>query len=233
MRASRALFLGYSQDEMIDKWQLRHDENCLYFTYIGQDYALNRTTAVISCLGSGTFPADPSAYEAQKRPGEPDMAADEIGPVWNMPDVSASFGVSMSMFDVLSRSGPVPEFAGEWKSISALAGAIGAGHEAVLGNRDKAAKLSGHRKQMDEACRRIGGTQMNVGDASWVLPVIELPALTEPISVWVQFWEADEEFPASLKILWDAAILQFMHYETLWYVMDDVIDYLMQSVLQS
>ena len=41
--------------------------------------------------------------------------------------------------------------------------------------------------------------------------------------VCVRFWDADEEFPASLQFLWDANALDFLYYETLWYVMDELI----------
>ena len=40
----------------------------------------------------------------------------------------------------------------------------------------------------------------------------------------VRFWDADEEFPASLQFLWDANALDFLYYETLWYVMGEVLD---------
>ena len=33
----------------------------------------------------------------------------------------------------------------------------------------------------------------------------------------LRFWESDDEFPASLQILVDKNILDFMHYETLMF----------------
>lgn len=35
----------------------------------------------------------------------------------------------------------------------------------------------------------------------------------------MRFWEADEEFPASLQILVDKNILDYMHYETLMFAL--------------
>lgn len=35
----------------------------------------------------------------------------------------------------------------------------------------------------------------------------------------MQFWDEDEDFPASVRFLFDRNALLFMHYETLWYVM--------------
>ena len=42
-----------------------------------------------------------------------------------------------------------------------------------------------------------------------------------PLSL--RFWEADEEFPASLQILTDKNILDYMHYETLMFAITHVI----------
>ena len=33
-----------------------------------------------------------------------------------------------------------------------------------------------------------------------------------------QFWEGDEEFAPKIMILWDRKALDFMHFETLYYV---------------
>lgn len=35
--------------------------------------------------------------------------------------------------------------------------------------------------------------------------------------VTLQFWDADDEFDAVLKIMWDRRTLDFMRYETTWY----------------
>lgn len=36
----------------------------------------------------------------------------------------------------------------------------------------------------------------------------------------IQFWESDEEFAANLQILWDKNTLDYMHYETTYYVVN-------------
>ena len=38
------------------------------------------------------------------------------------------------------------------------------------------------------------------------------------LPVVLRFWDADEEFPASMQILTDRNILDFMRYETLMFV---------------
>ena len=48
--------------------------------------------------------------------------------------------------------------------------------------------------------------------------------------VCVRFWDADEEFPASLQFFWDAGALDFLYYETLWYVMGELLDRLAEEI---
>ena len=37
------------------------------------------------------------------------------------------------------------------------------------------------------------------------------------LNMQVHFWLADEDFPASLQLYWDKTVLDYMHYETVWY----------------
>ena len=48
--------------------------------------------------------------------------------------------------------------------------------------------------------------------------------------VCLRFYDADEEFPASLQFLWDATALDFLYYETLWYVMDELTEELTETL---
>ena len=44
-----------------------------------------------------------------------------------------------------------------------------------------------------------------------------------------QFWESDEEFPPVLKFMWDENVLDYLRFETLYYVMGDFLDALDQA----
>jgi hypothetical protein len=37
------------------------------------------------------------------------------------------------------------------------------------------------------------------------------------LPVRFSFWEADEDFPAEIRVLWDTNVQSFMHFETLFY----------------
>ena len=49
-------------------------------------------------------------------------------------------------------------------------------------------------------------------------------SLFHDFAIWFQFWDGDDEFPASIKYLFDERALRYMHYETLWYAMHSLTD---------
>ena len=42
--------------------------------------------------------------------------------------------------------------------------------------------------------------------------------------VILQFWDADEEFDAALKIMWDTNTLDFMRFETTFYASNHLLE---------
>ena len=119
----------------------------------------------------------------------------------------------MALFDLLTRSPVRPVPSGRWTSISTLGGIIGAGHDRTLSHEGTAAKFSGNLDGLRAACMRLGGTPLGRADVGYAIPVFR------NFRILFQFWDGDDEFPANIKYLFDENALQFMHYETLWYVM--------------
>ena len=120
---------------------------------------------------------------------------------------------TMALFDLLAYPADRPRATGRWASISTLGGIIGAGHDRTLSHEPTAAKFSGRMDALRAACERLGGRPLGRADVGYAIPVFE------DFGIWFQFWEADDEFPANIKYLFDENALAFMHYETLWYVM--------------
>ena len=120
---------------------------------------------------------------------------------------------TMAIFDLLAYPTGTPHASGRWSSISTLGGIIGAGHDRTLSHEGTAAKFSGRMDALRAACERLGGVPLGRADVGYAIPVFE------DFGIWFQFWEADDEFPANIKYLFDENALAFMHYETLWYVM--------------
>lgn len=132
---------------------------------------------------------------------------------------AASFvNEGMALFDLLTRSPVRPTPTGRWTSISTLGGIIGAGHDRTLSHEGTAAQFQGRCAALAAACRRLGGTATGKADVGYAIPVFR------DFQILFQFWDGDDEFPANIKYLFDENALQFMHYETLWYVMRTLAD---------
>ncbi len=59
---------------------------------------------------------------------------------------------------------------------------------------------------------------IETGDVSYELHLFPfLPMI-------LRFWESDEDFPASLQILVDKNILDYMHYETLMFAISHLLN---------
>lgn len=125
---------------------------------------------------------------------------------------------TMAIFDLLAYPTVRPHASGRWASISTLGGIIGAGHDRTLSHEGTAARFSGRMDALKAACERLGGKPLGKADVGYAIPVFE------DFGIWFQFWEGDDEFPANIKYLFDENALQFMHYETLWYVMNSLAE---------
>jgi len=123
-----------------------------------------------------------------------------------------SFDEVLTLFDVLCYSKAGAQLAGEWASISTLGNNIHSGN----GGRDffsgSAKKLEPYEDRLDEAFLKLGGMKMPVGEPGYVL--LAFPFLP----VYVQYWRGDEEFPPQLRFLLDANATDFIHYETMYYL---------------
>ncbi len=140
------------------------------------------------------------------------------------PDGSpASFGAVMTIYDALGRTN-APRLSGAFVPTSALHGIRGthAVHEDL--HSPAAQRFAGRADALERALLARGGRRWERGDVACVLDVFDF------FPVGVRFWDADEEFPASLQFFWDANALDFLYYETLWYVMDELIGLLSAAI---
>ena len=139
------------------------------------------------------------------------------GAVLSADGALAPFGAVMAIYDALARDNH-PTLSGKWVPTTALHGIRGthAVHEDL--HAPAARRFAGHADDLERALISLGGRPGIGGDVSYILDVFDF------FPVCVRFYDADEEFPASLQFLWDANALDFLYYETLWYVADELID---------
>ena len=116
----------------------------------------------------------------------------------------------MTVLDLLCDSRPDRFLTGRWKAMGAFGLMF---HQNLLeGQKDPWADLfEANPDQFRRACLALGGTPFPQGDIAYAIELFDgLPVL-------VQLWFGDEEFPASLRFLWDENSLQYLKYETMWF----------------
>lgn len=128
------------------------------------------------------------------------------------------FNESMILYDILCYAKDDCSLAGTYCMVNSLKGVV---HSSGLGDsfyQKQAQKYGGHTDELKKACSVLGERiPMNGDVAAKLYPFSFLPVI-------LQFWEADDEFPANLKFMFDENVLQYMHYETLYYLMGHLVN---------
>lgn len=125
----------------------------------------------------------------------------------------ADFNVALTVYDLLCYSKTDATPSAEYVSISQINPVFTASDNSGF-YRLLAEEINTNPKAFADSCIALGGIPAKApGDFAFLLP------LTDFMSVVLQFWEADEEFPATLSVLVDSSILDFMHFETVWYAL--------------
>lgn len=130
----------------------------------------------------------------------------------------AGFNESMTIFDVLCCAKPGCRLSGEYATVTNLPGIANIAAPGT-GMYADAARAFAHRPDaLRQACWRLHGIeQERVGDLSYQIPLFDF------LPVILQFWDADDEFDAVLKIMWDRNTLDFMRFETTFYAMSHLM----------
>lgn len=138
--------------------------------------------------------------------------------------IHANYNESMTIFDVLTCSKPDCNLAGHFVSVGDLPGTTKSASAA--GNLFSAQSrfFAGRCTALEYACRKLGGTPGTVGDVSSILPVFSF------MPVMLQFWDADEEFDAVLKFMWDYNATDFMHFETIAFATIHIMERLKETM---
>lgn len=126
--------------------------------------------------------------------------------------IHADYNISMTVFDVLAYSKPGCRPAGRFAPINSLKGVV---HASAPSDNDFFQKtgdfFAGKCPRLKAACEALGGVAETVGDVSYKLPLFDF------LPIIFQFWDADDEFGASIRLMWDENILDYMHYETTYF----------------
>lgn len=123
----------------------------------------------------------------------------------------AGFSEVLSIFDLLCHEGSAKTVSGQFAPVNSLKGRppMGVGTDFHTGT---AARFEQDPEAFCRACRALGGSPVDMGDIGFRFPVFG------ELSVILKFYRSDEDFPASLTLLWDENLLQFVFYETVFYM---------------
>lgn len=135
----------------------------------------------------------------------------------------AGFDEALSIFDLLCHEGENKYPSGNFAPVNSLKGlarTVGVGVDfhsrtAVRFDRDPEAFV--------RSCLALGGTEVQMGDIGFRFSVFG------GLSVILKFYHADEDFPASVTLLWDDHTLRYIHYETVFYI----AGFLMRSIAEN
>lgn len=159
-------------------------------------------------------------YRIARRTGRVSWSRDD-----SQTEETADYNEAMTIYDVLCYPKEGLHLAHEWVNVASLSSIQGG----TLEKRDDffqnaGRAFTGKADALSRACEKLGGKKLQKGDAAYELKLFPFLPLI------LRFWDADEDFPASLQILVDKNILGYMHYETLMFALSHVLKRLREEM---
>ena len=162
-------------------------------------------------------------YRIDKTTGETEWSEDDFQSDGNTCVHEAGFNEVLTIFDILFYSKEDACLSGEYTVMQNLSRVQTTGYYAGKGMFSQSEEYwDPQPEKLAAACERLGGVPAGKGDVAYRIPVFQ------NINMLLQFWQSDEEFPASMQFQFDRNLLQFMHYETAWYVVSHCLELLKQ-----
>lgn len=129
----------------------------------------------------------------------------------------ADYNASMTIYDVLCWSRDDCVLSGKYCPVNMLKGTVKSSAVGANFFQRDADIFQGRLEELALACSHFGRPVKMSGDVSFILyPFSFLP-------ITMQYWEADEEFPANLKFMFDENILAYMHFETTFFMVSHLL----------
>ena len=128
-----------------------------------------------------------------------------------------SFEEIMTLLDLVCDSKEDRFLTGRWKNLTDFGLMF---HRSLLeGKADPwAEKFQADTDGFRKACLALGGKSFPRGDLAYAIE------LFDGLSILVQLWFGDEEFPAALRFLWDENALMYLKYETMHFAKGLLLD---------
>ena len=124
----------------------------------------------------------------------------------------ADFGETLSVLDWLCDGKSDAAAAKEYCTVSSLPGIYVGGSGLSISGGVLAKQIEASPQTFHAACAAMGGKTVALGDIGYEIPIFP------NLSARLKFYHGDEEFSPQLTFLWDRNILQFVRYETVYYI---------------
>lgn len=223
---ARDLFLNYDQEEMIRKFSLDADETWIRLRMLDRMYRVSRKSGVIeyqneikdtACGENQDVREDTACCEGQ------DMREDTVcGENQNMTEYveCCDYQIVMIIYDVLCYAKQKPVLAQQWCPVYGLQRTMSSPSADIFTKR-YAEQFSGRCEQLRKACEKIGGKRPENragADVCWQFSVFSF------LPVQFRFWDGDDEFQPKIQLLWDKNTLDYIHFETTYYVQGHLLE---------
>lgn len=124
----------------------------------------------------------------------------------------ADFCEALSVFDWLCDRKENAKASGEFCPVHSLPGVVVRGKGLTMDAPELAQRIEKDITRFQKIIQKMDGKTINLGDFGAEIEIFpELP-------MQMKFYYSDEEFPPSITFLWDKNILNFVRYETVYYL---------------
>ena len=137
---------------------------------------------------------------------------------------SAGPATGLAIFDYLCRDNLLPGMCGRRCPVNSLRNAGRSSPDTASLHQKHADFFQQHMPALKQAV--AGYSPFPHGDIACIFPVFDC------LDAVFQFWEGDEEFPPSVRFLWDENTPCYLRYETTYYVMGDFISMLYSRIAE-
>ena len=137
-----------------------------------------------------------------------------------LPPGEAGFSETLSIFDFLCHESKEKQLSGKWAPADSLKGRPVTLAPMPDFHRTISRRFHDNPAALRRACKALGGKAVPLGDIGYEIPVFP------DFSVILKFYFADEEFPAQTILLWDENTLDFLRYETTFYIAGHLLEQL-------
>ena len=124
----------------------------------------------------------------------------------------ADFCEALSVFDWLCDGKPGAKASGAFCPVSSLPGVLVRDSGLMMKASQLSESIHRNPEEFCKKCRKMGGKMVNIGDIGAEIEIF--PGL--PMEM--KFYFGDDEFSPEIIFLWDKNILQFVRYETVYYI---------------